>query len=935
MRFAISRRVPERRVPRRRLSAPLAALAGLLLLAACDGPNQFSTLVPGTGGSTTAPGTDTKPPKVDVQLPRGDSLSAKPLGDSVLVRVRVTDNVGVDSVLFFGIAERGRKELGTDTVVTRFTPKKVVLPKGTKDTTLTRYLLPVPSTVKELSKIIVVAFDDAKNVGADTSKLVLGGPDVQLQNIVPGQSIQAGLGLSLRIVARDPQGIIQLQLLFSGAFTRTVVKPVQPPVDSIVFDTTVVVPNGVAGALNIAAVARNSLDVSGQDGPITVNIVSATAGDTIRPRVLTTATSNERMELKDSITVVVTGADNTQGSGIRIAGYTVFGISPERGDTIIRTDRRTFNPPRTGTVTETFKVPTFNVDSLNLPDTLVYEVTGFLIDAQGNCAASVGGTDLVSLPCDTLRTGQLVARGRNGQRLTRVIVSGRTVNLPAGGRIMDAALDTIRRNLYLSNYDRDRVEVFRLQTEKFAIPVPVGSQPWGLTLNRGRDTLIVANSGGTNITNVHLGPSSGVGPFREDAPRRLLTPNVNLFEIERVVDDAGGVRYHKHFISDETPPGFSGRPQYLAVDSTGRILFSTKTTLLGDFGTFRKAFVPDPTGRTEVKMFVEHALLIPNADFLAIAHVDDVDVIPKANNDDVVVFDHRLGFPNDSIIGGPKPFPDSAAVDAFNKGSDVRFGRGRFNVPAIGFHDTTFVSASGDGGWVVVGEGAIAPVGRIIMYEAARDRISRVIQVADLVVNASERVSGIGLNYDGTLGVARGRNAYFYTTDLRLQGVAALPVGGAGAVLHPLHANAKSLSNARGVYRPDTHMAFVGTGERTIDIFDTFHFFRSGRLFIRDIVTGPLRAVLPFPEDNAGLTCATIPVTDQAGRTIGRAVSIFENGDFDRPFAASNSPTDDRCIVVKLFGVTDTGGVVVVDVRKADILRDHPARTGALGGQEE
>src|SRR5688572_33082709 len=85
----------------------LVALAGLL--AACDGPNQFATPIPGTG-----PGGDTRPPRVDIQQPRGDSLSAKPLGDSVLVRVRVTDNVGVDSVVFFGVAERGVAELGTD-----------------------------------------------------------------------------------------------------------------------------------------------------------------------------------------------------------------------------------------------------------------------------------------------------------------------------------------------------------------------------------------------------------------------------------------------------------------------------------------------------------------------------------------------------------------------------------------------------------------------------------------------------------------------------------------------------------------------------------------------------------------------------------------------------------------------------------------------------
>src|SRR5207244_10757868 len=109
-------------------------------------------------------------------------------------------------------------------------------------------------------------------------------------------------------------------------------------------------------------------------------------------------------------------------------------------------------------------------------------------DAQGNCAASVGGPDLVSLPCDSLRTGQIVARGRTGQRLTRTLVAGRTVILPAGGLIQDAVIDTVRRNIYLSNYDRDRVEVCRIQGEKFLTPVPVASEPWGLTLSRGRHT---------------------------------------------------------------------------------------------------------------------------------------------------------------------------------------------------------------------------------------------------------------------------------------------------------------------------------------------------------------------------------------------------------------------------------------------------------------
>ena len=534
-----------------------AVFAGVLFLAACDGPNQFATPIPGSG---TGPGGDTRAPEVDIQLPRGDSLSAKPLGDSVLVRVQVSDNTGVDSVSFFGIAERGDVLLGTDTVVSRFEQKSVTLPQRTRDTTLTRYLIPTPSDIKETSKIVVVAFDGGGNISADTSDLVLGGPDVVLENVEDGQSIQSGLGLNLRVRAQDPTGIIQLQINFSGAFDQAVVKEVNPATDSIVFDTTVVVPAAASGALSIAAVARNALDVSGQFGPVQVNLVSATAGDSIRPQAKSFATAPERLELQDMVALEITGKDDTQGSGVGIAGFTVLGISPSRGDTLVRSGTRNFVPPLTGGVSENFEFPVFNVDSLSLPDTLIFEVTGYLIDAQGNCSASVGGPDVVDLPCDTLPLGEVVARGRAGQRLTRTIVSGRTVQLPAGGLIMDAVIDTLRRNLYLSNIDRNRIEVFRVQEESFLTPIPIGSAPWGMTLNRQRDTLIIGNSGGTNLSMVYMGGASGLGPFVEDAPRRLLTPDVLLFDIERQVDDLGVLRYTRHFTADRVPPGFTDRP---------------------------------------------------------------------------------------------------------------------------------------------------------------------------------------------------------------------------------------------------------------------------------------------------------------------------------------------------------------------------------------
>ena len=167
-----------------------------------------------------------------------------------------------------------------------------------------------------------------------------------------------------------------------------------------------------------------------------------------------------------------------------------------------------------------------------------------------------------------------------------------------------------------------------------------------------------------------------------------------------------------------------------------------------------------------------------------------------------------------------------------------------------------------------------------------------------------------------------------------MQGRADIEIpGGAGAVLHPMHANVKGLDNLSGEYRPDTHIAFVGTGERTIDIYDTFHFFRSGRIFLRDVVNGPLRASLPFTEDNvdpAGnpFQCATTTVTDQTGRTLGEAIQVFEAGDFNSPWPADGGVggSEDRCVVMKLYGATTSGGIVVINVRKSDVLRDHPSR---------
>lgn len=930
------------RVTGTRLLGAAFALLGVTLTAACDGENLFS--VPGTPGAAGSTGDDTEAPVVVISTPRGDSLSAKPLGDSVFVSAQITDDVGIASVTFFGVSFRGDVNLGTDEVVQRFEEKVITLPVDVVDTTLTRYLLPTADSVKEIAFVIVVAADSTGNIHADTVSLILGGPDVELLNVEDGQSIQAGLNMSALIRAQDPLGIIQVRLDITGAFNASLVKSVSPALDSVVFDTLVAIPDGITGDIQIVATARNNLDVAGTDGPITMTIIVAGVGDTISPAMKQVVTAPDRMELQDVVTLQITGADDTQGSGVAVVGYTVLGISPSRGATLIRSGQTTFDPARTGTVSSTFTFPPFNVDSLSLPDTLIFEITSWMVDGDGNCGASLLDT-LMSVSCATLPTGETVAQDRSGQRLTRSIVAGTTVLLPAGGRIMDAVVDTVRKNLLLSNIDRDRIEVFRLEQETFLTAIPVGSEPWGLTLNNCAplsptsgcgDTLMVGNSGGTNLSNVYLGPADGAGPAFEDANRRFLTPDVVLFDVSRALDDAGFISHKITIYPQPGGLGFSDRPQFVARDSTGRVLYSTKVVpVLDQVGTIRKVESKPGYLQPEVKLFVEHAAMNDADDVIGIAHIDGVSVCSGCDggHDQITVTDHVLGDVETILTQGPDA-RDDATSGLAGQGSDILVRAGTWNIANLGFSDTTYVSASGDGGWVVFGEGAVVPTGRVIMYESANDQISSVIEVWDRMTNDGESVRGIGLNYDGTLGVARGRNAYFFTTDLRLQGVADIEIpGGSGAVLHPLHANALSLTNLDGEYRPDTHVAFVGTGERTIDIYDTFHFFRSGRIFLRDVVNGPLRASLPFPEDNvdpAGnpFQCATTIVTDQEGRTLGEAVQIFEAGDFNSPWPADGGAggSEDRCVVLKLYGATDSGGIVVIDVRKSDILRDHPSR---------
>ena len=923
-------RTYEHHTRRRSLKGLAGGLLAGILFAACQGDNLFVDFT-GTGSVQ-----DGEIPVVNIQQPSSASAAAIPLGDSVLVTADIRDDAGVSRVVFEGISSRGDPALGTDSAVLRFVSKTVDFVPPVPDTTISRYLLALPDTVLETTQIIVTAFDTVGNSAADTLSLILGGPEVLFTNLVGGEVIQSGATLGLRVQARDGAGVRQVEITvtgITGVVPSLILTPISPVLDSLVLDTVVDIPAGVTGTMTIAARAWNTLDVIGHAGPFTVTVTSAVGVDDVPPSVQLTATSNERLELQDLVHVEVRSVDNNQGSGIARTGYTVLGISPTRGDTIIISDEVTFASPRTGTVQQIFDFGVFNMDPLQLPDTLVYEVYGYAVDASGNCGAAVGDPELISLVCGDL-AGNTIAQDRTGQRLIRVIVGGSTVLLPSGGTILDGVIDPVRRNLYLSNFDLNRIEVFRLEEEAFLPAVAVGSQPWGLALNNCYgaaspgcgDTLLVANSGGTNITSIDLGPLSGASSGAEDPGNRILTPDNLVFNVSLELTEVGTIW------SVEALNVYSDRPQFLAMDQNRQIHFSTwPTDVRSEKGTIRRAFVPAPTvavpnPNPEVQF---HGIQIPGPgedNAWGILHIDHADLGRSPIFD---MFDHLPG----DLSAGITERVDTDLIDLTHypnflaTGSDMSLWPKPFTVDDLGLTDTTFVAASGDGRAVAFGEGnAVLEGRRIMVYQAVGDTITAGLQTEDLGINKDDFISGLGLNFDASLGVARGKQAYFFTMDLRLQGIAELAPGGAGAVMHPLHANAVALDNPAGTYLPNTHMAFVGSGANTIDVYDTFHFFQSGHISIKDVISGPLRAVLPFPADNAGFTCATVAINDRDGNFIGNAVEVFNNNDFNDPHPAVGGPTEDSCVVVKLFGISNAGGMVVVNVRKSDVLRIHPSR---------
>jgi DNA-binding beta-propeller fold protein YncE len=689
--------------------------------------------------------------------------------------------------------------------------------------------------------------------------------------------VQSGQTVRMRVSATSASGgISEFVLTLSGVLDATVTRSYSPPRDSVVIDTTFVIPEAVEGTLELRVSARDARGARTEAQPMDLTVRSV---DNTPPSIALAVEALSRMELADPLVLRVTARDNSGGSGIVRVGVTAIVVNSSTGDSLLLPNLQSvFASPRGDQVHERFTIrpqsfPAGFIDLTALPVALSIEAHAYAVDASGNCAAAVDADTQKKLQCAELvfDGATYVVANHLGARLSSVVVAGRTSLLPDGGTVADLVVDTLRNRLYASNIARNKLQTLAIGSGAWGAEVLVGSRPWGLALSRGGDSVYVANSGGTNLSVVSLG-----GTPAEDRGRRLFTPNDALYEISW--SQTGGIRYTGVFYD------FSDRPQFVAQDANGRLLYSTVPTRSAVDGTVRVVDIRSGWQSPEARLLLSNRDIRYVERVIAIAHVDSIKIFQQADGDVVEIYDHLPGFPNSLIMSGLLPLEEAIAALEL-AGSDISWGYGRWDRDRIGLSDTTFVAISGDRRWVAFGEGGRAQVGRISFWNADAQSLSYEVSVADIVSNSSEPVRGLELNRDGTLGAARGEAAYFFTTDLRLQGsfIDGLGQRGAGTVLHPRHPGDYRGSVGRG--STTETVAFVGTGNRTIRIVDTVHFTARGEIPIRDNLSGPFRAGPPTAADNVGKSC----------------------------------PGDPSCVVAKLYGVTDAGGVVVVDVMASDI----------------
>ena len=770
----------------------LAAVVLLGALAACVASDS-------TGGTGT-----TSPPTV--------SLSPGTASDSALTfTVSATDNLGLlhVGVLAFATGLGATCDTTFNSAVTTYTRScSVSIPPA----------VPVGTTVTILAQSV-----DGNNNTSPVDTLLMvtgGGTPAQVKITQPinlRDTVAVGFSDALSISGRTQRKVKVIGWQVTGVFAVTFRDSVifgSGLKDSTAIDTAISFVGAVPGTAVVTPFMYDSIGTVYIGTPVNV-IVVATAGANTTPVV--NFGISKRVEVTDTIHVTA-----TDRAGVRWLGYVIRTMPP--ASSIITRDSILI----VGSVTTAIHTFVMNLPIVNFP-TLV-QVEAFATNATGK-------QDSARVPVGL--TGFI-------RKDTVTVVAGLTRPLPNGGLVADGLYHPPTNRLYLSNIQKNQLEVFDLTDSTFKTPIATGSRPWGIAgrpadhLGNMTDTLIVANSGGTllSFVDVNIGTAHEV--------YRYALPNIIFHTCTSAVLPNGQLVEHC------TVHDFSDRPQYVAATCKG----------LGVCGDLVVAYSTTPTNGQAVPFTNKGTIRYENittktSHFFFEQAVGNGDA---ATIDTILI--ERFPAAGYGVYAQLVPFIQGP----FITGTDTSFLSVTTNTPLVAFRDTTFARNSGNFARAAFGEGgAIAgtsgvPNARVMMFDVNigliptfTDKghtyvlpvpvydggVSAAHDVSDWIANTSTAISGLAINFDGATAAVRADSTYLFDRTLRLQGMLQTSGGNVGIDFHPANF---------GVPRPGltggTQMMFASSLVPEIQVYNTNNYQLCLSVPTRDPVIGPIKSAL-------------------------------------------------------------------------------------------
>lgn len=760
--------------PPSRVRAGLAALAAAVTLGACSGDEVID------------------PPFKDTVKPRVSIAKGLPTADSLLaVTINANDNIGLKRVR---LLLSGGITATYDTVMTSAVTSLTIAVNVKVPTNA-----PIGATVNARS----VALDGAGNE-SDTAlvALTVGNlepPQAIITSPVAASPVVSGKALVLSISGKARYKVRTLGYQIAGAYNfRDSLSFNAPLRDSLAILDTLTIPDSVKGAtINVTPFVTDSLNQRVLGTTVAYAVQSPATSTTI-PVVRTGVAS--RVEVNDTVFV-----EATDPVGISVLGYEVRTLTGQ----VLLADSVTSTGGLT-TLVRTFRVRV-PVTAFPTPVT----VAGFARNANNRR--------------DVTRFGSGAVRAD-----TVLVVAGFTNPLPGGGQIADALYVPRTDRLYLSNVERNWLEVFNLADSTFRAPIAVGSRPWGIAAwPRNRDgvmgdTLLVANSGGTNISYVNL----NAGATGREVYRYPL-PNIMLYSITST--RAQGT---DQIITQRTAYDFSDRPQYLA---TTCVAANDPGTPCGDVVA---VYSTTPTPGQSTPFPNQGTIRWENLNKKSSHFFFEQAIGQSQNRADTLEIERFAA----SGVGADSTLLPARQVVTRGDGSQYVYSI-VVRLDQLAFRDTTYVRNSGNFRRAVFGEGGPVLGSRAMTYDVTRgfdltpplpviDRgVSRPVDVTDFIANTFARVQGVGINFDGELNAVKGDSTYLFDNSLRLQGILQSRPSGGGLDFHPLNSGANSTPLR-------TRLAFVASSEPVIDVFDTYCYRKIATIPIRDPIIGPVRATV-------------------------------------------------------------------------------------------